>query len=68
MFVIMQKIFIIPVLCLLLVLVAWFFRWETVPVSNGGGFGGAYMVNRWTGGAYLLHGMQKSPVKPVAEN
>lgn len=35
---------------ILLLVLAWFFRWEVVPVQGIAAF---YKVNRWTGTTYL---------------
>lgn len=36
--------------------VGWFFRWETISVSNSNGItsGSFYMLNRWTGALYVV--------------
>jgi hypothetical protein len=41
------------------VCIAWFFRWDITPISNGDRWGGAYMLNRLTGDVYVLHGTNK---------
>lgn len=45
----------------------WATRWEITPLSNGGGAGGAYMLNRWTGTTYLLYGMTSREVTPYTK-
>lgn len=37
------------------VALAWVFRYETIPVE-GNPVGYAYLVNRWTGTAYMIRG------------
>lgn len=44
--------------------VAWFFRWDVIPIANGDRWGGAYMVNRLTGSIYVLHGTERHEVTP----
>lgn len=41
---------------------AWFFRWDITPIANGDRWGGAYMLNRFTGDVYVLHGTNKLDV------
>lgn len=55
-----MKKFILPVAAT--ILVAWFFRWDITPVARGDGLGVAYMVNRWTGSVYMLHGVNRIEV------
>lgn len=44
------------------IFVAWLFRWDVVAVPRGDAFGMAYMVNRWTGSVYVLHGVRRVEV------
>jgi hypothetical protein len=37
------------------VAVAWFFRWQVIPVASAE-YGRVYMLNRWTGAVYLVQG------------
>lgn len=44
-----------------MIVLAWIFRYETIPVqANPTGY--AYLVNRWTGTAYMMH---RSTVREV---
>ena len=45
---------IISVVLLVLAALAWFFRWEVVPITNSEGRGSAYVINRWTGAVFVL--------------
>ena len=39
---------------IVLIALAWAFRWEITPITNGEGMGSAYMLNRWTGSMYYV--------------
>lgn len=43
---------------------AWAFRWDVTPVSNGDRAGSAVMVNRWTGAVYIVWGRKLVEVLP----
>ena len=47
-------------------LLAWVFRYETIPVQTGGPVPAAYLVNRWTGTAYMMRGSVVSEVEVPA--
>lgn len=47
------------------ILVAWFFRWDVVAVPRGDAIGVAYMINKWTGSVYMLHGSNIIEVRPT---
>jgi len=56
---------IIPLLIACAIFFAWLFRWDMATVSNGSDrWGGAYLLDRWTGAAFVLHGANKIEVKP----
>lgn len=58
-----MKRLIFSLAALAVVLVAWLFRWDIATVSNGmERWGGAYMLDRWTGSVYVLHGANKVEV------
>ena len=44
----------------------WFFRWETIPISNGNAGGALYMLNRWTGALYVVYQDERLVVKEAA--
>lgn len=44
---------------------AWAFRYETIPVATTGPVPATYLVNRWTGTTYLVRGGTIYEVKPA---
>ena len=50
---------------LALALGGWFYRWDVTPAAAGIG---GYMVNRWTGTVYVLHGAKIIKVKAETGN
>jgi hypothetical protein len=46
-----------------MILLAWVFRYETIPVQTAGPVPAAYLVNRWTGTTYMMRGSRVHEVE-----
>jgi len=59
-----MKLTAILLIFIVLIALAWAFRWEITPVSGGpNNQASAYMQNRWTGELYLLYSAQTIKVR-----
>jgi len=59
-----MKLTALLLVAIVLIALAWAFRWEITPVSGGpNNQASAYMKNRWTGELYLLYSAQTIKVR-----
>lgn len=44
------------------VVLGWFFRFDVTPIHGGESYGGAFVLNRWTGDSYFTSRLFKGDV------